>query len=186
MSSEGESTQTDRSPCKGKSIMNGYFRLFRATVRFPDTRNKEKKDKSDSTCIGYSSTPIGLLQYSLLDYSSTCIGLLQYFYWITPVLLSESIKVLSHASPPTPFPRQLVYPFPRQLVSRQLVIIYLINLSASLLCDDGFSSFEIKIKMFFVGLFWYFFLCDGYDAIWSLHPADMTIRHRWGVTKCRL
>ena len=55
----------------------------------------------------------------------------------------------------------LVNPFPRQLVSRQLVIIYIINLSASLLCDDGFSSFEIKKKMFSVELFWCFFLCDG-------------------------
>ena len=45
--------------------------------------------------LDYSSTSIGLLQYSLLDYSSTCIGLLQYFYRITPVLLSESIKVLT-------------------------------------------------------------------------------------------
>ena len=155
MSSEGESTQTDRSPCKGKSIMNGYFRLFRATVRFPDTRNKEKRQTSSPTCIlstllfpiiyiiriqpqknqrlicsfvhkgsiltvlalDYSSTSIGLLQYSLLDYSSTCIGLLQYFYRITPVLLSESIKVLTHASPPNPFPHQLVNPFPCQLVN---------------------------------------------------------------------
>ena len=89
MSSEGESTQTDRSPCKGKSIMNGYFRLCRATVRFPDTRNKEKKDKSDSTCIGYSSTPIGLLQYSYRITPVLLIGLLQYLHWITPVLLLE-------------------------------------------------------------------------------------------------
>ena len=122
MSSEGESTQTDRSPCKGKSIMNGYFRLFRATVRFPDTRNKEKKDKSDSTCIGYSSTPYWITPVLALDYSSTCIGLLQYFYRITPVLLSESIKVLAHASPPNPFPRQLV-----NLFTRQLPIIYIID-----------------------------------------------------------
>ena len=35
------------------------------------------------------STPIELLQYSLLDYSSTCIGLLQYLHWITPVLLLD-------------------------------------------------------------------------------------------------
>ena len=49
----------------------------------------------------YSSTSIGLLQYSLLDYSSTCIGLLQYFYWITPVLLSESIKVLHRCTAST-------------------------------------------------------------------------------------
>ena len=72
--------------------------------------------------LDYSSTCIGILQYSLLDYSSTCIGLLQYFYRITPVLLSESIKVLPHASPPNPFPHQLVNPFPRLLR-----IIYIIG-----------------------------------------------------------
>ena len=45
------------------------------------------------------STSIEVLQYSLLDYSSTCIGLLQYSYWITPVLLldysSTSIGLLN-------------------------------------------------------------------------------------------
>ena len=64
----------------------------------------------------------GLLQYSLVDYSSTCIGLLQYFYWITPGLLSDSIKVLTHASPPNPFPRQLA-----NLFTRQLPIIYIVG-----------------------------------------------------------
>ena len=58
-----------------------------------------------------------ILTVLLLNYSSTSIGLLQYSYWITPVLLSESIKVLTHASPPNPFPHQLVYPFPRELVN---------------------------------------------------------------------
>ncbi|WP_298642337.1 hypothetical protein, partial [uncultured Prevotella sp.] len=43
----------------------------------------------------------------------------QYFYWITPVLLSESIKVLAHASPPTPFLHQLVNLFTRQLLKTE-------------------------------------------------------------------
>ena len=63
-----------------------------------------------------------ILTVLLLNYSSTPIGLLQYFYWITPVLLSKSIKVLTHASPPNPFPRQLV-----NLFTRQLPIIYIID-----------------------------------------------------------
>ena len=64
----------------------------------------------------------GLLQYFYWITPVLLIGLLQYFYWITPVLLSESIKVLTHASPPNPFPRQLV-----NLFTRQLPIIYIVG-----------------------------------------------------------
>ena len=45
--------------------------------------------------LDYSSTPYWITPVLALDYCSTSIGLLQYFYRITPVLLSESIKVLS-------------------------------------------------------------------------------------------
>ena len=78
--------------------------------------------------LDYSSTCIELLQYSLLDYSSTCIGLLQYFYRITPVLLSEFIKVLyvgpeqMHRPPPAdaPFIQNLLAQRPARLQTKHL------------------------------------------------------------------